>query len=434
MANLLKDLQIARDIPYREPDALYALGGTDGMGKSVYLPVGEGLLGRHMLLMGSAASGKTNLLLHLARGLRTNMTENDVMVVFDPTGECYNALYQKGDAVFSDDKRACGPEGPDSWNLFLELGDESRLIEDASALCDILFRERIEGSAHPFYPTAARDLIMALIVYLKRRGETELCTNQALRELIDGFDMESMCQILETAPEFRAFAGYLGGADGERAQGVVAGLQKASREMLGGHFGKSGTLSVRGLVRSRGGRVLFICYDPARGPVTRPVFTALMDLCLTESLSRVERDGNVTVLMDGLSTLGALPHLEDALLLGRQKGLRLLMTLPGLGALEARYGAATRSMLGAVGTTAAFRLLDRASRGYVKDLYGRHRAVESYRSATQHGMVEQVVDEHVIGDEDLTALQTGECILSTLNYPPFLFRPRQYGAENTGRF
>lgn len=434
MANLLKGLQISREIPYREPDAMYALAGADGMGKSVYLPVGDGLLGRHMLLMGSAATGKTNLLLHLARGLRTNMTENDVMVVFDPTGECYNALYQKGDAVLSDDKRACGPDGPDSWNLFSELNSDGRLIEDASALCDVLFRERIEGAAHPFYPTAARDLIMALIVYLKRRGEKELCTNQALRELIDGFDMDSMCQILETAPEFRAFAGYLGGADGERAQGVVAELQKASRELLGGQFGRSGTLSLRGMVKARGGRMLFICYDPERGPVTRPVFTAMMELCLAESLGRVERDGSVTVLVDGLSVLGALPHLEDALLLGRQKGLRLVMTLTGLGPLEARYGAATRSMLGAVGTTAAFRLLDRPSRAYVKDLYGRHRAVESYRSATQHGMVEQVVDEHVIGDEDLTVLQTGECILSTLNYPPFLFRARPYGAETTGRF
>lgn len=58
MQNVLKGLQIARDIPYREPDALFALGGADGMGKSVYLPVGESLLNRHMLLVGGAATGK----------------------------------------------------------------------------------------------------------------------------------------------------------------------------------------------------------------------------------------------------------------------------------------------------------------------------------------------------------------------------------------
>lgn len=185
-----------------------------------------------MLILGSPATGKTNMLLHLARGLRANQTENDALVILDPTGEYYNALYQKGDIVFADDKRAAGPDGPECWNLFEEFTDDSRLIEDASALFGLLFEERIQSAAHPFYPTAARDLIMALAVYLKRRGDSELCTCQALRELIDGFDMESMCQILDAAPEFRAFASYLG--EGERAQGVVAHLQQAARELLAG--------------------------------------------------------------------------------------------------------------------------------------------------------------------------------------------------------
>lgn len=432
MATVLKGLQIARDIPYREPDALFALGGADGMGKSVYLPIGASLIDRHMLLLGSPATGKTNMLLHLARGLRANLTENDVLVVLDTTGEYYNALYQKGDVVLSDDKRACGPDGADCWNLFDELTDETRLIEDASALFGLLFDERIRGAAHPFYPTAARDLLMALTVYVKRRGESELCTCQALRELIDGFDVESMCQILDAAPEFRAFASYLG--DGERAQGVVAHLQQAARELLSGRFGAQGKLSVRRLLHARGGRALFICYDPARGPLTRPVFTALTDLCLTEALSRVERDGTVTVLLDGLSALGPLPHLEDALALGRAKGLRLLMAEAGVSALSARYQNAAAPMLTKIGTTVAFRLWDRESRAYVKSLYGRHRAVESYRSTVQRGVVEQVMDEHVISDEDLTALPLGESIIATLHYPPFLFRTRPYGAEPVGHF
>lgn len=432
MATVLKGLQIARDIPYREPDALFALGGSDGMGKSVYLPIGTNLIDRHLLVLGSPATGKTNLLLHLARGLRANLTENDMLVILDPAGEYYNALYQKGDVVFADDKRAAGPDGAECWNLFEEFTDDARLIEDASSLFGLLFEERIRGAARPFYPTAARDLIMALAVYLKRRGDSDLCTCQALRELIDGFDMDSMCQLLEAAPEFRAFASYLG--DGERAQGVVADLQQAARELLAGRFGARGTLGMRKLLHARGGRTVFVCYDPARGPLTRPVFTALMDLCLTEALSRVEPDGVVTVLLDGPCVLGRLPHLEDALALGRAKGLRILMAETGIGALKARYEAAAEPMLGEIGTTVAFRLRDRESRAHVKNLYGRHRAVESYRSTVQRGMVEQVMDEHVISDEDLTALQTGESIIATLHYPPFLFRLRPYGAEPVGHF
>lgn len=257
-----------------------------------------------MLILGSPAhrQGRTCCFIWPA-GLRANLTENDALIILDPTGEYYNALYQKGDVVFADDKRATGPDGPECWNLFEELTDDSRLIEDASALFGLLFEDRIQSAAHPFYPTAARDLIMALAVYLKRRGDSELCTCQALRELIDGFDMESMCQILDAAPEFRAFASYLG--EGERAQGVVAHLQQAARELLAGRFGSRGTLGIRKLMRARGGRTIFVCYDPARGPLTRPVFAALMDLCLTEALSRVERDGTVTLLLDGPCVPGA---------------------------------------------------------------------------------------------------------------------------------
>ena len=77
--NVLKGLQIAKDIPYRDPEAVFALVGTDGMGKGAYLPVGDSMLDRHMLLLGSAATGKTNMLLHLSRNLRANLSQDDVI-------------------------------------------------------------------------------------------------------------------------------------------------------------------------------------------------------------------------------------------------------------------------------------------------------------------------------------------------------------------
>ena len=52
--------------------------------------------------------------------------------------------------------------------------------------------------------------------------------------------------------------------------------------------------------------------------------------------------------------------------------------------------------------------------------YGHSKALER---------VEQVVDEYVISDEDLTTLPTGDCILCTLHHPPFFFRLKPYGTE-----
>ncbi|MEA5146675.1 MAG: hypothetical protein VB041_11630, partial [Candidatus Limiplasma sp.] len=59
---------------------------------------------------------------------------------------------------------------------------------------------------------------------------------------------------------------------------------------------------------------------------------------------------------------------------------------------------------------------------------GRHRVVESFTSSVQvRGVIEQVMDQYIIEDEDLTALQTGESLIATMHYPPFYFKMKPYG-------
>ncbi|MCL1855483.1 MAG: type IV secretion system DNA-binding domain-containing protein [Clostridia bacterium] len=429
---VLKGLQISRTIPYRDPDALFALAGVDGNGKSAYLPVGDNILNRHMLLLGAPGTGKSNMIAHMLRNIRANLTDADVMVVLDPMGEYYSAFYQLGDVVFGDDTRGCGDRGEAHWNLYAELCEKTRAIEDASALCNLLFDERIRDAAEPYYQNAARDLLMALIVYLCRRGGKELQNNLALRELIDGFDFGSMRQILEQEPDLRALAAYLGNPESAETLSVVAALQQAARELFQGRFCQEGTLGMRLLVRGKGGKVIFVCYDPSRGNMLRSIYAALLDLCLQEVLSRPDNEGNVYLLLDGAASFPRLPHLEDALLLGRSKGLKIILSCLSVSQLYGCYGeSVAQSLLCAFGTTVAFRLHDRVSRDYVKGLYGRHRVVETFSSSVQvRGIVEQVMDQYIIEDEDVTALQAHECIISTMHYPPFWFRQRPYGHQD----
>ena len=426
---ILKGLQIAKDIPYRDPDAFLSLVGADGNGKNAYLPVGDSLLSRHTLLLGSPGTGKSNMLQHVLRNLRVNLSSEDVLVVFDPTGEYTELFRQTGDIVFADDQRATDGSGEAQWNLFNELVDDTRKMEDASALCDMLFNERIRTAPDPYFAIAARDLTLALIVYLCRQDDPSLRNNETLRGLIDGFDTESMLTILESLPEMRAMGAYLIDAGSKQTLGVVAALQQASRELLQGRFNQSGNLSMRTTIRRKNGKVIFVCYDAQRGRMTGSVFATLLDLCLQEALSRTENEGNIYLLLDDVCALPRLTHLEDALLFGRNKGLRLMMSLSGVSRLTDRYGElGAQTILDSFGTTVAFRLHDRLARSFVKNLYGRHRVVETFTSSVQvRGVIEQVMDQYIIEDEDLTALQTGESIVSTMHYPPFYFRMKAYG-------
>lgn len=426
---VLKGTQIGREVAYRDPNALFSLVGADGNGKNAYLPIGEDLLSRHMLLLGSACTGKSNMMRHLLRNLRVNLTEKDALVVFDPTGEYAATFGQPGDVVFADDERASDGNGEAQWNLFLELQDSERLPEDASALCEMLFAERIRTASDPYYATAARDLTLALIVYLCRQPDPALRNNRTLRGLIDGYDTESMAAILESLPEFRTLNAYLSEPEGRQTAGVVSALQQAARDLLQGRFNAVGTVSIRSVIRGGHGRVAFLCYDPERGPATGPVFATLMDLCLRELLSRKENEGNLYLLLDGLCVLPRLVHLEEALLFGRNKGLKTVLSLASVHRLVERYGELdAQTILDSFGTTVAFRLHDRAARLFVKNLYGRHRVAETYTTATQTRGIDQVSDQYVIEDEDLTVLQTGDSLVAIANCPPFRFRAKLYGA------
>ncbi len=425
-----KGSPILREVPCRDPEAFFSLVGTDGNGKNAFLPVGDAMLGGHVLLLGDQGAGKSNLMRHFLRNLRVNLGEKDVLAAFDPSGEHQAALGQAGDVIFADDARASDGAGEAQWNLFGELADGDRPLEDASALCNMLFGERIRTAADSFPVQAARDLTLALIVSLLRQDDPGLRNNETLRGLIDGFDAESMRAVLGALPEFRAMTAYLS-EQGGRTASVVAALQQAARELLQGRFAAAGTLSVRGVLRQRKSKTVFVCGDPLRTGETGPVFAALLDLCLREVLSRTENEGNVYLLLDDACALPKLDHLESALRYGGARGLRVILALSDIPSLYARYGETTaRGILGAFGTVIAFRLRNRAGREFVKDLYGRRSTAESSAPQGQTpGPARRPESVRVIEDDDLTGLATGESIVATGRYAPFYFHMKPYGTK-----
>jgi len=414
---VLRGQPLSKEIPYRDPDASFALTGSDGNGKRAFLPVGRSMVERHILLLGGPSTGKTGMLRQLARNLRVMLTEQDCLVVLDVSGESYNLLHQKGDVVLAADDRA----GKTAWNLFQELSQGEDALKDASEICSYLFADRIARSEHPFAETAARDLLMALMVCLARRGDQSLMNNQALKELIEGFDVNTMLDLLEAEPELKSYRCYLQGENEERILSVIAALQKASREIFQGQFGGKGTQSVRTALEEKGGKTLFVCGGLNAG--LRDVACTLIGQVIRCGLNHRKKTGNIYLVMDDFCDLPAIPHLEDAFSQGRSAGLSIIYTARDVGSLKRKYPQAAASVLGAAGTIAAFQLRDMESRDFVRELHGTCRIQESYASLAQpRNVLEQIVDAPIISDEDLTTLQPGEIILTTMHYPPFRFR------------
>ena len=414
---VLRGQPLSKEIPYRDPDAAFALTGSDGNGKRAYLPVGKSMVERHIFLLGGPSTGKTGMLRQLARNLRVMLTEQDCLVVLDATGESYNLLHQKGDIVLAADDRA----GKTAWNIFQELPQEQDVLQEAAQLCDDLFSGRIARADNPYTETAARDLLMSLVVCLARRGDQSLKNNQALRELIEGFDVKTMLDLLDSEPELKSYRAYLQGDNEERILGVISALQKAAREIFRGQFAGKGTQSARAVVEERAGKTLFICAGLDNG--LRDAACALMGQVIRCCLNQHKKAGQVYLVMDDFCALPALPYMEEAFSQGRSAGLNIVCSAPAVTAVQRAYPHGATAILGAAGTVAAFRLRDAESRRFVSELHGSCRIQESCASLAQpRNTLEQIVDAPVISDEELTTLQPGEMILTTMHYPPFRFK------------
>lgn len=58
--------------------------------------ISEEVLSKHILLVGGTGSGKTNLFYHIVKQLKSKMTADDVMLIFDSKGDFHKKFYSKG--------------------------------------------------------------------------------------------------------------------------------------------------------------------------------------------------------------------------------------------------------------------------------------------------------------------------------------------------
>lgn len=415
-------LQFAPDIlSVQTPKCCFI--GTDANGRSLQVPVDSETLSRHMMLLGGIGTGKTNTFNQIIRQLRRTMSKDDIMIIFDTKGDFYNAFYQPGDIVISNDETATGSNGADYWNIFHEIETDEHMEENIVEIAKSLFHQKTEKTNQPFFPNAAKDLFAAILTHFSRNKQLT-ANNKALRAFLDSSPTAEIREMLKQHDDLKAMVSYIFDDRSPQTQGVISELQQLSREIFLGNFKKEGTLSMRNIVRQKGGKLVFIEYDLGVGNMLSPIYSLLFDLAIKEALCRKKSEGNVYFITDEFSLIPNLQHIDDAVNFGRSLGVKFMIGIQNVNQIYENYGEyRAKSLLSGFLTTIVFRVNDESSRTFIKELHGTNRKKEIYMASVQgRGIVEQIRDANVVEDWDISRLNIGQAIIGFPGQEPFLFQ------------
>ena len=182
-------------------------------GKNHSFGMGEDLLNKHTLLVGSTGCGKTTLIDKMIDQIQKQMTDDDVMIIFDSKGDFYRKFGNRNKSF------VIGNSGEYylkslRWNIFKEIcadgWDDSKIVTNAQEICRILFAEREKRSNNPFFPNAARDLLASILIFLVRTGTNDLKVrneyfyNDKLKRLLDRCDAKRILSFLNCDTDLRS--------------------------------------------------------------------------------------------------------------------------------------------------------------------------------------------------------------------------------------
>ena len=414
-----------RPVPYSTGRPTCFFYGSDfNNNADLMVPLDADLLSRHIMFLGGIGTGKTNAFEQIISQLRQSMTSDDVMIVFDTKGDFYNSFYRPGDVVISNDETATGPNGLDYWNIFNEIENDEHMEENIVEISKALFHQKLEKTNQPFFPNAAKDLFSATLTHFVRNRDTLKGDNFTLRSFLDSSATAQLREMLSQHDDMKAMVSYIADDRSPQTQGVMSELQQMSREILLGNFKKQGSLSIRNLVRSKGGRLVFVEYDIGVGAMLSPIYSLLFDVAIKEALCRGKSEGNVYLVADEFRLIPNLRHVDDAVNFGRSLGVKFMIGIQNVEQIYECYGEhRARSIMSGFLTTVTFRVNDVSSKQYIKNLHGENRKREIYMSAVQtRGVTENVREAYVVEDWDISNLGLGEAIIGLPGKPPFRFK------------
>lgn len=423
---------------YGEP-TVQLYGTTNG--RETFFNLNSEILSRHLMLIGGTGCGKTNTFCHLVHQLKEQMSDDDVMIIFDTKGDYYKKFYNKGTDIILSTAEEYRKDAL-IWNIFSEImvdGTEQNVIaENISEIAYGLFSEAIsKNNSNPFFPNAARDLFASILTCLYRKtGENDnlkelYLHNRFIKKYLDGLNVKSLKALLKNQADQMAVLNYIGDGNNDQGLGVFAELQSVIRKIFVGSFADKGNFSIRQFVRERQARTLFIEYDLTRGATLTPIYKLLIDLALKEAMCRDkdergtcknDKRGNVFIFCDEFKLLPDLTHIENAVNFGRSLGLKVFAGLQSIEQITENYGEARgKNIIAGFSSVFSFRANDEATRQFTVGKYGTNYVIEQYDYEHKDKRIGNVVE-----DWDLGTLNKGEAVIGLTDYAPFKFQFELY--------
>lgn len=398
-------------------------------GRPAYFGMDEDLISKHMLLVGGTGCGKSTLFYHIIKQLKSKMTADDVMIIFDTKGDFHSRFYNPSMDCVVGNSPQYYPQSQ-RWNIFKEIladgWEDRQVILNTQEICKAFFEERTKNNNNPFFPNAARDLLAAILITIVRLGSEskefvkENFYNNRIKEFLDSSSGTDLCDLLDGIMDMRSVLSYIEG-DSAQSQGVLAEMYSVVRDIFIGVFAEKGGFSIRNFVRRKGGRTLFIEYDLSIGSVLTPVYKIMFDLALKEALGQTKSKGTVYLICDEVKLLPNLQHIDDGVNFGRSLGVKVFAGLQSIEQLYEIYGQSRGKNLAAgFSSIIAFRANDVTTRSYISSLHGQNMVLEQYRMMDNHTVEDKRIG-NTVEDWDLNSLRVGEAIVGLPFSPPFRF-------------
>lgn len=392
-------------------------------------------LSTHLLLVGGTGCGKSSVTYTVLDQLIPTLGENDLLLIFDAGGEYARRYFNPHDRrhilIGCGEKYAAARH---NWNLFGELmGTNGRPAMDWKITAKEISKAIMfghENQQQPFFSLAAETLINDLIKdYMDSAMKADSVSNLYTGHWCNTMRNSTLKDwvALTGKENFRSHRMFFGESERLNSQALgVFGEMNAAMDDTFGAFDDGngrGEFSMRELVESRNGQIVFVEYNIDIGESQKPLLRLWFDLALKFALGGPNQEkSNIYVVCDELALLPKLRYLSDALNFGRAKGLRLICALQSINQFRDAYGEQAESLLAGFCSCFAFCCYDEASREYISKRFGKQYAAMTVRTSGGQ-LIPQMRESHVVEDWQIRSLRIGEAFIDLAgeNEHPFRF-------------